>query len=86
MEHKHEHSHEHTGHKPQYKDLTPQHLLALTDFFKVLGDDTRLRIVMALSVLCVRTGGAVAGAEATGKSFPDFFERLQNLGVEMEIS
>ena len=43
------------------------------------------RIVMALSVLCTRTGGTITGAEAVSKSFPDFFERLQNCNIEMEI-
>jgi len=43
------------------------------------------RIVMALAVLCTRTGGAIAGAEAVKKSFPDYFERLQDLQIKMEI-
>lgn len=43
------------------------------------------RIVMALAVLCTRTGGTIAGAEAVRKSFPDFFERLKDLRIEMEI-
>lgn len=44
------------------------------------------RIVMALSVLCARTGGAIEGAEAVNKSFPDFFERLKDLNVRLETS
>ena len=44
------------------------------------------RIVMALSVLCARTGGTITGAEAVRKSFPDFFERMKGLGISMEIS
>ena len=43
------------------------------------------RVVMALAVLCARTGGTITGAEAVNKSFPDFFERLKDLGVKMEI-
>ena len=43
------------------------------------------RIVMALAVLCTLTGGTIAGAEAVKKSFPDFFERLQDCKIEMEI-
>ena len=43
------------------------------------------RIVMALSVLCTLTGGTIAGAEAVRKSFPDYFERLKDLRIEMEI-
>ena len=41
------------------------------------------RIVMALSVLLTATGGVIEGAEAVNKSFPDFFERLQDLGVDL---
>ena len=43
------------------------------------------RIAMALSVLCTRTGGEIRGAEAVRKSFPDYWERLQSLGIEVEI-
>ena len=43
------------------------------------------RVVMALAVLCARTGGTIEGAEAVRKSFPDFFERLKDLKIEMEI-
>ena len=44
------------------------------------------RIVMALSVLLTVTGGLIDGAEAVNKSFPDFFEKLQNLGAEVQIN
>lgn len=40
------------------------------------------RVVMALSVLCTATGGTIRGAEAVSKSFPDFFDKLTELGVE----
>jgi len=43
------------------------------------------RVVMALAALCVKTGGTIVGAEAVAKSFPDFFERLQALGVEAAL-
>lgn len=43
------------------------------------------RIVMALSVLAVLTGAEIDGAEAVGKSFPDFFDRLKDLGAEVQI-
>ena len=42
------------------------------------------RIVMALAVLCTVTGGEIIGAEAVSKSFPDFFDRLRELGVDIE--
>ena len=41
------------------------------------------RVVMALSVLCSRFGGRIAGAEAVRKSLPDFFDRLRALQVEV---
>ena len=42
------------------------------------------RIVMALAVLCTVTGGVITGAEAVSKSFPDFFDKLTELGVEIQ--
>ena len=42
------------------------------------------RIVMALSLLCTLVGGEIAGAEAVGKSFPDYFDRLKQLGVPID--
>lgn len=42
------------------------------------------RIVMALSLLCSLTGGTIAGAEAVAKSYPNYFEVIQSLGIEMK--
>lgn len=42
------------------------------------------RIVMALAVLLTKTGGCIEGYEAVSKSLPDFFERLGELGVDIE--
>lgn len=42
------------------------------------------RVVMALAVLCTLTGGTIEGAEAVSKSFPDFFEKLRTLHIEVE--
>ncbi len=42
------------------------------------------RIVMALSVLLSVTGGSIYGAEAINKSFPDFFDKLISLGIEVK--
>ena len=39
------------------------------------------RIVMALAVLCTRTGGTIEGAEAVRKSFPGFWDSLRSLGA-----
>ena len=41
------------------------------------------RIVMALSLLLTKTGGTIEGAEAVRKSFPDYFECLKALGIEV---
>lgn len=41
------------------------------------------RIVMACAVLLTRVGGTITGAEAVSKSFPDFFDRLRGLGIEV---
>lgn len=43
------------------------------------------RLAMAFAVLGMAVGGtAIAGAECVSKSFPDFFERLEELGAELE--
>ena len=41
------------------------------------------RIVMALSALCLKTGGVIEGAGAVNKSFPDFFERIKEAGADI---
>lgn len=42
------------------------------------------RIVMALSLLCSIYGGTIQGVEAVNKSFPTFFEKLIQLGIEVK--
>ena len=42
------------------------------------------RIVMSLSILLTLVGGSIDGAEAVNKSMPDFFEKLEQTGVEIE--
>lgn len=39
------------------------------------------RIVMALTAVCAVTGGAIEGAEAVKKSFPDYFEKIGKAGI-----
>lgn len=41
------------------------------------------RIVMSLATLCTITGGTIDGAQAVAKSFPDYFERIRELGIEV---
>lgn len=43
------------------------------------------RIVMACSVLLSLVGGTIDGAQAVRKSFPNFFEKLGELGVRYEV-
>ena len=43
------------------------------------------RIVMALTLLCTRTGGEIAGAEAVAKSWPDFFPVLERAGLSARL-
>ena len=42
------------------------------------------RLVMALSVMLSRYGGVINGAEAINKSYPDFFDDLIKLGIEVK--
>lgn len=42
------------------------------------------RIVMALSILLTLTGGQITDAQAVRKSFPDFFDRLADLGITLQ--
>ena len=42
------------------------------------------RIVMSLAVLATLTGGVIEGAEAVAKSFPDFFERIRSVGIQIQ--
>lgn len=43
------------------------------------------RIVMALALLCSKTGGEIAGAEAIAKSDPTYFDTLRALGLELTL-
>ena len=43
------------------------------------------RIVMALSVLASIYGGIIDGCEAVSKSYPNFFEDIEKLGVNCEV-
>ena len=42
------------------------------------------RIVMAMAVLLTVTGGEIMNYKTVSKSFPDFFEKLNSLGIEVE--
>lgn len=41
------------------------------------------RVAMALSLVLLRTGGTLTGADCVQKSYPDFFDDLRRLGVSI---
>ncbi len=43
------------------------------------------RIVMAMSVILSKIGGKIDGVEAVKKSYPNFFDDVKQLGLEVEI-
>lgn len=43
------------------------------------------RIVMSLSILASVYGGEIYGAEAVNKSFPDYFQKLNSIGIKTEV-
>lgn len=48
---------------------------------EILSGHNDHRIVMALTVLCSVVGGEISGAEAISKSYPDFFDQIEALGI-----
>ena len=44
------------------------------------------RIVMSMAILASCCGGTIEGAEAVAKSFPDFFEKISALGIQVQIN
>lgn len=44
------------------------------------------RIVMAMSLLASRYGGEISGAQAVNKSYPEFFNDIMKLGIEVDIN
>lgn len=43
------------------------------------------RIAMALSLLCSVVGGTIEGAESVAKSYPDYFDILRRLSIDVRI-
>ena len=41
------------------------------------------RIVMSLTLLSTLIGGSVSGAQAVAKSYPDFFEKISSIGIDV---
>ena len=50
---------------------------------EVLSGHNDHRVVMSMAVLSSITGGEIAGAEASRKSYPDFFKAIEKLGIEV---
>ena len=44
------------------------------------------RVAMALSLLCSVVGGVIEGAESVAKSYPNYFETIRSLGIEVKIN
>ncbi|MBO5136035.1 MAG: 3-phosphoshikimate 1-carboxyvinyltransferase [Clostridia bacterium] len=53
---------------------------------EILDSHNDHRIFMALSILLLKTGGKIKGAECVKKSFPDYIEVLEELGAEFNVS
>ena len=56
----------------------------LTSPVEPLDSNNDHRVVMSLAVLCSKYGGEIRDAQAVRKSYPDFFERTAELGLEAE--
>ncbi len=41
------------------------------------------RIAMALTLLLTLTGGKIEGAQAVAKSYPDFYEKIKSIGIDV---
>ena len=50
---------------------------------KVLSSHNDHRIAMTLVTLCTLTGGMIEGAEAVKKSFPNYYETIETLGIHV---
>lgn len=60
--------------------IKKQEIIAPTE---VLDGHNDHRIIMALSVLLSITGGKIKGEDAVSKSYPNFFNDLKELGIEV---
>ncbi|MBQ8802686.1 MAG: 3-phosphoshikimate 1-carboxyvinyltransferase [Tyzzerella sp.] len=50
---------------------------------EVLNSHNDHRIAMTLATLCTITGGYIEGAESVRKSFPNYYEEIQKLGIQV---
>ena len=52
---------------------------------KALSGHNDHRVVMSLAVILSKFGGTIEGAEAVSKSYPNFFEEIKRLGINVNI-
>lgn len=50
---------------------------------EILDSHNDHRIAMTLATLCTITGGTIRGAESVRKSYPDYFDQIESLGIQM---
>ena len=41
------------------------------------------RIAMTMATLCTITGGTIRGAESVRKSFPNYYDTIESLGIQV---
>ncbi len=63
-------------------DVQPSNLHKATDTLYGHNDH---RIVMSLAVILTLIGGEIHGAEAVSKSYPNFFDDIKQLGIEVTL-
>lgn len=67
-----------------FEDEIVIHKSEITKPEEVLYSHNDHRVVMSLAVLLSAFGGKISGAEAVKKSYPDFFETVKSLGMEVK--
>ena len=67
-----------------FDDSVTVHKGVLKEPTEVLYGHNDHRIVMALSLLCSVMGGTIEGAESVAKSYPDYFEKIEGLGIKVK--
>lgn len=50
---------------------------------EILSSHNDHRIAMTMATLCTITGGTIDGAQAVRKSFPNYYEVIENLGIQV---
>lgn len=43
------------------------------------------RIAMSLAILCSKVGGTLENAQCVNKSYPEFFDKIKTLGIQIEV-